>query len=210
MTAKIIAINLLMLACLTTTASGATAGTITVRLYNSAQVPAPRIVAARRTAEAMFRDTGLNVIFRPCGRQSSLADPIDPCSEPRQPSELVVRVIDAPVFNPALHPEAFGVAYVVEETNRGWLATVFSDRIGRAAPRLGVGADTLLGLVIAHEIGHLLLGVGYHGETGVMRAEWPAYSARRRARPVALLPARGCGHASGRDRFLTARLFTIL
>ena len=73
-----------------------------------------------------------------------------------------------------LHPEAFGVVYVVEETNRGWLATVFSDRIGRAAPRLGVGADTLLGLVIAHEVGHLLLGVGYHGETGVMRAQWPA------------------------------------
>ncbi len=174
MTAKIIAINLLMLACLTTTASGAQAGTITVRLYNSAQVPALKIVAARRTAEAMFRGTGLNVIFRPCGRLSSLADPIDSCSEPLQPSDLVVRVIDAPVFNPALHPEAFGVAYVVEETNRGWLATVFSDRIGRAAPRLGVGADTLLGLVIAHEIGHLLLGVGYHGETGVMRAEWPA------------------------------------
>jgi hypothetical protein len=174
-TARVVAILLSMVACLTTaSASGANAGTITVRIYNSAQVPAPTLVAARRTAEAMFRDTGLKVIFRPCGRQSSLADPIDPCSEPRQPAELIVRVIDAPVFNPQLHPEAFGVAYVVEETNRGWLATVFSDRIGRAAPRLGVGADTLLGLVIAHEVGHLLLGVGYHGETGVMRAEWPA------------------------------------
>jgi hypothetical protein len=171
-TPRVIAIHLLMVTCLTT-ASGANAGTITVRVYNSAHVPAPKLVAARRTAEAMFRDTGLNVIFRPCGRQSSLDDPIDPCSEPLQPSEFVVRVIDAPVFNPALHPEAFGVAYVVEETNRGWLATVFSDRIGRAASRVGLEADTLLGLVIAHEIGHLLLGVGYHGETGVMRAEWP-------------------------------------
>lgn len=161
------------MACLTTTASGAKAGTITVRIYNSAHVPAPKLVAARHTAEAMFRDTGLTVIFRPCGRQSSLADPIDTCSEPLQPSAFVVRVIDAPVFNPTLHPEAFGEAYVVEETNRGWLATVFSDRIGRAASRLGVDADTLLGLVIAHELGHLLLGVGYHGETGVMRAEWP-------------------------------------
>ena len=163
-----------MVACLTTmTASAAQAGAITVRVYNSAQIPATNLDAARRTAEAMFRDTGLTVIFRPCGRQSSLADPIASCDEPLQPSEFVVRVIDAPVFSPALHPEAFGVAYVVEETNRGWLATVFSDRIGRAASRVGVEADTLLGLVIAHEIGHLLLGVGYHGETGVMRAAWP-------------------------------------
>lgn len=174
-TAKVIAIHLLAVACLTTTtaSSSANAGTITVRVYNSAHVPAPTLVAARRTAEAMFRDTGLTVIFRPCGRQSSLADPIDPCGEPLQASEFVVRVIDAPAFNPMLHPEAFGVAYVVKETNRGWLATVFSDRIGGAAGRVGVQADTLLGLVIAHEIGHLLLGVGYHGETGVMRGEWP-------------------------------------
>jgi hypothetical protein len=172
-TTNAMAIHLLMVACLTTMVSGAKAGTITVRVYNSAHVPAPKLVAARRTAEAVFRDTGLKVIFRLCGAQSSLADPIDPCSEPLQPSEFVVRVIDAPVFNPALHPEAFGVAYVVQETNRGWLATVFSDRIGGAASRVGVEADTLLGLVIAHEIGHLLLGVGYHGETGVMRADWP-------------------------------------
>ena len=26
---------------------------------------------------------------------------------------------------------------------------------------------------MAHEVGHLLLGVGYHGESGLMRAEWP-------------------------------------
>jgi hypothetical protein len=32
---------------------------------------------------------------------------------------------------------------------------------------------TLLGRVMAHEVGHLLLGTGYHGEAGVMRAEWP-------------------------------------
>jgi len=170
---KAFVILLLLVASLTTTANAAPSFTVTVRVYNSAHVPTQRLVAARRTAEAMFRDTGLNVIFRPCGRQSALADVVDSCSEPLKPSEFVVRVIDAPVFNPALHPEAFGVAYVVKETNRGWLATVFSDRIGGVASRVGVEPDTLLGLVIAHEVGHLLLGVGYHGETGVMRADWP-------------------------------------
>jgi hypothetical protein len=83
-----------------------------------------------------------------------------------------VRVIDAPAFNPNLHPEAYGVAYIVKDTDRGWLATVFSDRIGGAAARVGLDAGTLLGLVMAHEVAHLLLGIGYHGETGVMRADW--------------------------------------
>ena len=64
-TARVVAILLLMVACLTTaSASGANAGTITVRIYNSAQVPVLTVVAARRTAEAMFSYIGLKVIFR--------------------------------------------------------------------------------------------------------------------------------------------------
>jgi hypothetical protein len=97
---------------------------------------------------------------------------VDPCSEPLKPLEMVVRIIDAPLFSPTIHPEACGVAYVLKETDRGWLATAFSDRIASAAMRVDVDAGTLLGLVIAHEVGHLLLGSGYHGWTGVMRADW--------------------------------------
>jgi hypothetical protein len=26
---------------------------------------------------------------------------------------------------------------------------------------------------MAHEVGHLLLGTGYHGNAGLMRADWP-------------------------------------
>jgi hypothetical protein len=172
---KAAAMFLVLAACLAALASSAAADsplTLTVRIYNSAHIPAPTLVAARRTAESMFEDTGLHVIFRSCGSRSAVADPIDPCSEPLKPAEFVVRVVDAPFFNPALHPEAFGVAYVVEETNRGWLATVFADRIRGASPRFGMEAGTLLGLVTAHEIGHLLLGVGYHGDAGVMRSDW--------------------------------------
>ena len=97
----------------------------------------------------------------------------DACDESLRPSEVVVRVINAPAFNATLHPDAYGVTYVVRETNRGWLATVFSDRIDQAAERVGVEPGTLLGLVMAHEVGHLLLGSGYHGEAGLMRADWP-------------------------------------
>ena len=164
---------LLLAATIPVRASADSPLTLTVRLYNTSGIPTPEFVSARRAAESMFRDTGLNVIFRPCGRQSSEEDRIDACSEPLTAAEVVVRIIDAPAFNPALHPEAFGVAYVVPETNRGWLATVFSDRIAGAASRVGVESGTLLGLVIAHEVGHLLLGIGYHGEFGIMRADWP-------------------------------------
>ena len=146
---------------------------LAVRVYNASGVPAPELLAARRAFESVYRDTGLDVTFRQCGRPVSPEDPVDPCGESLKPREVVVRVIDAPAFNPILHSEACGVAYILKETDRGWLATVFSNRIDGAATRVGLDAGTLLGLVMAHEVAHLLLGIGYHGETGVMRADWP-------------------------------------
>ena len=161
------------LAAIAVRVSAHSSETLTVRLYNTSGIPKPQLVAGRRAAESILRDTGLDVNFRQCRRLVSSEDPVDPCDDLLKPSELVVRVIDAPPFTPTLHPEAYGVSYVVRETNHGWLATVFSDRIDRAATRVGVETGTLLGRVIAHEVGHLLLGSGYHGEAGVMRAEWP-------------------------------------
>lgn len=151
---------------------------LTVRLYNTSGIPQPELMAARLEAESILRDTGMDVIFRHCGHRTSeddasADDAVDTCHERLKPAEVVVRVINAPGFSTTLKPEAYGVAYVVQETSRGWLATVFSDRIDQAAARAGVEAGVLLGRVVAHEVGHLLLGHGYHSTAGVMRAEWP-------------------------------------
>lgn len=145
---------------------------LTVRLYNSSGVPASALLTARSAAEPIFSSTGLDVTFRHCGRAGTPLGGGDPCDDPLKPSEVVVRIIDAPAFNVALDPRAFGMTYVVEATGRGWLATVFSDRINAAAARADIDSGTLLGRVLAHEVGHLLLGQGYHGDAGLMRAEW--------------------------------------
>ena len=141
--------------------------TLTVRLYNASGIPAEELTAARHGADSILRDTGIDVRFRECGRAT------DPCDTPLQSAEVVVRIIDAPAFNATLDPDAFGVTYIVKESNRGWLATVFADRIHSVATRVTVEPGTLLGRVIAHEVGHLLLGTDYHGARGVMRAAWP-------------------------------------
>jgi hypothetical protein len=146
---------------------------LTIRLYNASAVPSQELLAARRAVESTFRDTGVDLIVRLCGRPTSSADPVGPCNENLRPLEIVVRVIDAPAFSSTLHAETCGMAYLVRDTDRGWLATVFSDRIDGAAARVGADSGTLLGLVIAHEVGHLLLGAGYHGWSGVMQADWP-------------------------------------
>lgn len=159
--------------------AGADASALTVRLYDAAGLSARDLTPASRTAESILREPGLNVTIRHCGRKPSPDAPIDACDTPLKPDEVVVRVIEAPAIGPALHVDAYGVAYVVPETDRGWLATVFADRVERAAARAGVECGTILGRVIAHEVGHLLLGRRYHAEVGLMRAEWPDPLLRR-------------------------------
>jgi hypothetical protein len=146
---------------------------LTVRLYNTAAIPAAELEMARTSANDILVESGVQVRFRHCGRAGAADGAVDRCSEPLTRAEVVVRILDAPAFNTSLDPDAFGVTYIVRETNRGWLATVFADRIGAAAARVRVDAGTLLGRVAAHEVGHLLLGSGYHGPIGVMRAAWP-------------------------------------
>jgi predicted Zn-dependent protease len=52
------------------------------------------------------------------------------------------------------------------------MATVFHDQVEAVARRTGVARSELLGRALAHEIGHLLLGVRGHSRTGLMRAVW--------------------------------------
>jgi Zn-dependent protease with chaperone function len=65
------------------------------------------------------------------------------------------------------HPGALG--YSLPFQRSGVRIVVFSDRV--LAMRSG---PNLLGHVIAHEVGHILMGTLAHAESGVMRAHWNA------------------------------------
>ncbi len=147
-------------------------GTLTVRLYNSSHLVTAEMLRARRVAEPILRDAGMDVTIRLCGGQPGPDAVVDPCNDRLEPSEVVVRAIDSPRYSLTLHPRVFGVAYLVTGTNQGRLATLYSDRIAGAAARVNLEPGTLMGRVLAHEVGHLLLGTREHSETGLMRADW--------------------------------------
>jgi hypothetical protein len=146
--------------------------TVTVRLYNLAGVSADDIARAQLAAEPILRNAGLDVIMRRCGGLATPGAPLDDCSDRITPTDVIVRIIDAPKYHLALGPQVFGVAYVVKGSRGGRLATLYSDRIISAAARVDVEKGTLLGRVLAHEVGHLLLGTNHHGDTGLMRGDW--------------------------------------
>ncbi|MEQ1759312.1 MAG: hypothetical protein ABL986_13400 [Vicinamibacterales bacterium] len=154
------------------TPAAAAAGELTVRLYNSARLDVSEMMTARAVAEPILREAGMDVRFRYCGSPVMPGSAVDRCNDALAPSEVVVRVIEAPHVSLTLQPEVFGVAHILKDNARGWLASLYSDRISVTELRLDLVPGTLLGRVLAHEVGHLLLSTPHHSETGLMRANW--------------------------------------
>ena len=67
---------------------------------------------------------------------------------------------------------AFAVRDSNDETGRGGMAFVLFDRVEDSASSHHASISRVLGQVIAHELGHLLLPVNSHSERGTMRAVW--------------------------------------
>jgi hypothetical protein len=56
----------------------------------------------------------------------------------------------------------------------GSLATIFADTIRDVASAMAIRQGTIVGRVMAHEVGHLLLKADGHSNHGLMRAAWGA------------------------------------
>jgi hypothetical protein len=59
-----------------------------------------------------------------------------------------------------------------DDNSHGVYARVFYRHIRAKAEQERVNPAQLLGLAVAHEFGHLLLGAKAHSATGIMRANW--------------------------------------
>ena len=73
---------------------------------------------------------------------------------------------------------ALGMAAVADE-GMGRIAYAIYDRVRDTASRAGIGDADLLGFVMAHEIGNLLLPHGSQPESGLMRGRWTIRDFRR-------------------------------
>jgi len=72
----------------------------------------------------------------------------------------------------ATGPEQFGLALLSRESRFPTDAYVFCSRVVEFARAQMAPWTQLLGSIIAHEVGHLLLGSNSHAGTGIMGAQW--------------------------------------
>jgi hypothetical protein len=90
------------------------------------------------------------------------------CRQVDYPDRIQLRILVRPV---TLRETTFGISYLDEE-GKGCYADVFYGRIVDLYQDSPVNPAGLLGQVMAHEVGHLLLGTNSHAGLGLMRAHW--------------------------------------
>jgi hypothetical protein len=140
---------------------------IRVRVDNYAQASPTILAGAEREASRVFGEAGLRIIWLDCLMGHSTAVRQDPCQEPLEATDIVLRVLSEPIQNRFQDTE-FGFAVVPV------LASVYYDYAVHLARSDDAEFEVpvILGSVIAHELGHLLLGSNSHSGSGIMQRRW--------------------------------------
>jgi hypothetical protein len=166
---------------------------ITVLVNNSAEIPAPLLSKAEMEVDRVFDEAGIEIAWVHCVRGSSSDG--DPCRHVLSADEFVLHIV---MNGKTSSDSVFGEAFLGEDGS-GNYCDVFFDRIEEAHRKSGTNVARLLGTVVAHELGHLLLGLHAHSRTGIMAAVWAQESMREMDRGALLFTA-------GQSRLMKERL----
>ncbi|MCC7418235.1 MAG: hypothetical protein IT176_13935 [Acidobacteria bacterium] len=145
---------------------------IVIRLYVAAGLPDDELAAAMDTTRDALRSAKLNVRWLVCAMDREAT--AQRCGIQPSRGELIVRITQAlhPRSADPLGSDTLGSAAVDTSAGGGTFATIYVDRVERLAASARIGAGELVGHVMVHEIGHLLLGTTTHPRRGLMRAKW--------------------------------------
>ena len=127
--------------------------------------------AAHISAARLLADGGVPTSWMVCPASSVMPGGAG-CGDGR-PLSISIRILPSDKAR-AWHvePTSCGAALPGTEGEYGYLAVIDAGCIHRMAGERHRALEALLGHVLAHEVGHLLLGQKSHGSLGLMRATW--------------------------------------
>jgi hypothetical protein len=146
-------------------AAAAAVLTITVRVYDLHGVPPEQRVRALAVATQTLAHANVSVQWIDCDLVAGVAP--SRCEPPLADGELVLRFQGRTERGDHI----LGTA-IVQDDGPCVLASVYASTIADRAAKTGLPQWLILGRVVAHEIGHLLLGTNSHAPSGLMKASW--------------------------------------
>ena len=136
---------------------------VRVVLHDSASVGEATLAEAREFSAAVFRAAGIEI--------DSAAD-ASTCAAGGTARAFCVQVLLRP-HHPQFEPgrvRTMGVA-LAADVHRA-VVSVYLDAVADVARRYGQPLGKVLGIALAHEIGHVLLPPPSHSSSGIMRPSW--------------------------------------
>jgi hypothetical protein len=131
---------------------------IRLLIVNEAGVDSSILTVAKAEATRIYDAFGIRLVWTEADQEGSAFT-------------YVVKIIPRALKGRAIDVGAMGIAPGTRES-RGTVAYAFYDRIQDVTLTRGADVALILGHVIAHEIGHLLLPYDAHAKNGLMRAGW--------------------------------------
>lgn len=143
---------------------------VRIRILDYARIANDVIAQAQKRVADIYKSIGVQirwqVTVRPLDPSSSVAPTLT------EPSEFALIVLSPNMSRRMkVAPGVMGMA-VVPPQGGGRIAYVLFDRVTLAARTARSEVTDILGVVMAHEIGHLMLPYGSHSDDGLMRADW--------------------------------------
>lgn len=133
-----------------------------VRTYNYAAVPGDILREGEQHAAEIFHRAGIDLAWIECPLAPSEVDKFPACAPGTGAPAVTLKIL----------PESMAAGFGLPLKNFGvtlqhHASFVFYNRV-QLANLGGLSEPVVLGHIIAHELGHLLLGEGSHADNGIM------------------------------------------
>ncbi|HEY6128204.1 MAG TPA: hypothetical protein VIW23_08485 [Candidatus Acidoferrum sp.] len=174
---------------------------LSISVFNDASVSPSVLAQAQDTSAFVMRQAGISVSWLDCGAPG-ISPAAAGCSAISFPQHFSIRLVSK--ATPAKE-DIFGQSFQ-NDAGEGSYAIVYFPGLASFRTTEIIHTGDLLGLVMAHELGHLLLGKNSHSATGLMCGNWRQPELHQAARGKLLFTQQQSSLIRSRYLAVTARL----
>ena len=149
-------------------------GSLRIQIHDYANVPCKMLERASESVTATYEKVGVQTEWIGLVRHGKRAVAVrrgDGASQDQIAPLTIIILTPAMAARGGIPNDVLGLAAVAAD-GTGRIAYVIYDRVRNVAWQAAIRDDDLLGYVMSHEIGHLLLPAGSHDTQGLMRPDW--------------------------------------
>jgi len=146
---------------------------ITLRIDDFANLDPTVLTGARKVTTEIFAEAGVEAVWLDCPVYHT------DCGKGTDKPQFILRILAPSMAKDIVGAEALGFAIPCDKKEEACLFYIFYYRINALAAVHTLSPERILGHVMAHEIGHTLLGPKAHDLFGIMQSTLNLYDTER-------------------------------